>query len=148
MAQWCLKLSLFTSVHITPVDTLKQRAISCQRTVGDIFTWKKYNVSKLVCLFGVLRHINIYFSYLTATVHYSMFPGQFFFLPVLNQSFILTLAGQSYSYSYNPERREGKPLLPVLKTLVCRCRWSNPRPPAHEADALSKLSLSRVCFVL
>ena len=28
-------------------------------------------------------------------------------------------------------------LLPVLKTLVCRSRGSNPRPPAHEADALT-----------
>ena len=30
-----------------------------------------------------------------------------------------------------------KPLLPVLKTLVCRGRGSNPRLPAHKADALT-----------
>ena len=36
------------------------------------------------------------------------------FLPVLRQSIILTLAGQSLSYSHNPERHGGKPLLPVF----------------------------------
>ena len=77
-----------------------------------------------------------YFSYLTATVHKSMFAG--LLLPTLNQSIILTLAGQSHCYSNNPEHQRGEPLLPVLKTLVCRGRGSNPRPPAHEADALTK----------
>ena len=28
--------------------------------------------------------------------------------------------GQLYCYSHNPERQAGKPLLPVLNTLVCR----------------------------
>ena len=57
------------------------------------------------------------------------------FLPVLNQSITPTLAGQSLCYSNNPERQVGKPLQPVLKTFVCHSRGSNPRPPAHEADA-------------
>ena len=30
-----------------------------------------------------------------------------------------------------------RPRLPVFKTLVCRGRGSNPRPPAHEADAVT-----------
>ena len=59
-----------------------------------------------------------------------MFPG-----PLL--TVILTLAGQSYFYSHNPERQGIKPLLPVLKTLVHRGRGSNPRPPANETDALT-----------
>ena len=31
----------------------------------------------------------------------------------------------------------GKPLQPVLKTLVCSGRGSNSRPPAHEEEALT-----------
>ena len=42
-----------------------------------------------------------------------------------------------WCYSYNPERQGGKPLLSVLKTLICRGRGSNPRPPTHEADTLT-----------
>ena len=59
------------------------------------------------------------------------------FLPVLNQSIILTLAGQSMCYSHNPEIQRGKPLLSVLKTLVCRGPGSNQRPSVHKADALT-----------
>ena len=32
----------------------------------------------------------------------------------------------------------GKPLLPVVKTLVCRSQGLKPRPPAQEADAAWK----------
>ena len=45
--------------------------------------------------------------------------------------------GQSLRYSHNPERQGEKPLLPGLKTLVCRDWESNPRHPAHELDALT-----------
>ena len=45
--------------------------------------------------------------------------------------------GQSWCYSHNPEGQEGKPLLPVLKTMVCRGQGLNPRAPAHEADSLT-----------
>ena len=38
---------------------------------------------------------------------------------------------KSSSYSHNPERQVGKPLLPVLRTLVCCGRGSNPRPLAQ-----------------
>ena len=50
---------------------------------------------------------------------------------------MLTLVGQSQCYSHNPDRQSGKPLLPVLRTLICRSWGSNVGPPAHEADALT-----------
>ena len=50
------------------------------------------------------------------------------FKPVLNQSIILTLADRSWCYSHNPECQRGKPLLPILKSLVCGGLESNPRP--------------------
>ena len=75
------------------------------------------------------------FQLLNGNSSQSMFPGQF--QPVLHQSIIQTLAGQSKCYSHNSEHQGGKPLLPVLKTLVCRSRKSNPRPPAHKANALT-----------
>ena len=56
-----------------------------------------------------------YFSYLTARVHKSMFPG--LFLTSAEPVHYPDTIGQSYFYSHNPERQEGKPLLPVLKTL-------------------------------
>ena len=65
-----------------------------------------------------------------------MFPG-LFLTSILNQSIILTLVGESYCYSHNPDRQGENPLLPVLKKLVCRGQESNSRPPAHEADALT-----------
>ena len=48
-----------------------------------------------VCLFGGFTPYQRFFNHLTATVHKFMFPGLFFFKPVLNQSIILTLADQS-----------------------------------------------------
>ena len=58
------------------------------------------------------------------------------FQPILNQSIVLTLTGQSWCYSHDPERQGKKQLLPVLKNLVGRGRGLNPRPipPVHEAD--------------
>ena len=47
------------------------------------------------------------------------------------------IKGQSNCYPHNSEHQVGKPLLPVLTTLVCGGQGSNPRPPAHETDALT-----------
>ena len=54
-----------------------------------------------------------YSSYLMAIVHKYMFPG--LFQPVLYQSIFLTLTGQSWCYSHNPESQGVKSLLPVPK---------------------------------
>ena len=73
-----------------------------------------------------------------ARVHKSMFPGLFFNQYLTNpESIILTLASKSYYCSHNPEQQGGKPLLPVLKTLVCRSQGANPRPPAPLVDTLT-----------
>ena len=44
-----------------------------------------------------------------------------------------------------PERHGGKPPLPVLKTLDCHSRGSNPRPPAHKVDTLTQGHRSSTC---
>ena len=59
-----------------------------------------------------------------------------YFQLVPNQSIILTLEGQLYCYSHNPERQGGKPLLPILKTLVPCGLGLNPQTSTHEADTL------------
>ena len=89
-------------------------------------------------LFGVLHRINS-----ISIIQQPQFTNPCFldyFKPALNQSIILTLAGQSLYYSHrtNPERQGEKPQLPVLKTLLCRSRGSNP-PPTHEADTLTTI---------
>ena len=73
-----------------------------------------------------------------------MFPGLFF-----NQSIILTQLGQSLCYSHNPECQGGKPdcALPVLKTLVCHGRGSNPLPPTHEAEAQTTMPPRQLCII-
>ena len=83
------------------------------------------------CLFEVLRRVNSILVILRRQFTIPCF--LYFFLLILNKSIILALAGQLYCFSRNPDRRGGKPLLPVLKTLTCRDRGPNPRPPAQEA---------------
>ena len=76
-----------------------------------------------------------YFSYLTATVHKSIFYG-LFFNQFLTSSLSWHWRVSGTAIPINPERQGGKPLL-VFKTLICCGRGSNPRPPAHEVDALT-----------
>ena len=100
----------------------------------------------LFVLVGVLRRINS-----ILVIQRRQFTNPYilgYFQPVLNQSIIPTLAGRSKCYSHNPERQGGKPLLPVLETLVCRGRGSNLRPPAHEADALTTWPLRRLLSIM
>ena len=110
------------------------------RTHTHTHTHTVLHKRQFVCL-GILRRINS-----ISVIQPRQFTNPCFldhYQPVLNQSIILTLEGKSWCYTHNPERQGGKPLLPVLKTLVCRGWGSNPRPPAHLADAVTTRPMRR-----
>ena len=89
----------------------------------------------IVCL-GFFHRIN---SISVIQMQQVTFPCflDYFLKPVLNQSIILTLAGQSNCYSHIPECQGRMQLIPVLKTFIRGSQGSNSRLPAHEADTLT-----------
>ena len=87
----------------------------------------------IVCL-GFMLYQQ-YFSYLTSTVHKSMFPG-LFLTSTEPVHYPDTCRPVLVLFPY-PQHQGENPLLPVLKILFCHSRGWNPQPPAHKADALT-----------
>ena len=96
----CLHCSLIPlhQHNVTNINSLYSRRqnqrIKKQKKVLDLFVWG-------------FPSYQLYFCYLTATVHKSMFPG-LSLTSTINQSIILIMAGPSWCYSHNPERQMGK----------------------------------------